>query len=55
MLNDLVFTVINWILILLQAAYVINGNSKNVMNMSQTDQVELWGSVLNGTVGNCLI
>ncbi|KAL5125282.1 Autophagy protein 5 [Glycine soja] len=30
------------------AAYVINGNSKNVMNMSQTDQVELWGSVLNG-------
>ncbi|KAL5129181.1 Autophagy protein 5 [Glycine soja] len=52
MLNDLVFTVINWILILLQAAYIINGNSKNVMNMSQTDQVELWGSVLNGTVGN---
>eukprot|EP00256_Glycine_max_P057236 XP_014624980.1 autophagy protein 5 isoform X2 [Glycine max] len=32
----------------LTAAYVINGNSKNVMNMSQTDQVELWGSVLNG-------
>ncbi|KAG4966516.1 Autophagy protein 5 [Glycine soja] len=35
-----------------EAAYIINGNSKNVMNMSQTDQVELWGSVLNGTVGN---
>ncbi|TKY56655.1 Autophagy protein 5 [Spatholobus suberectus] len=30
-----------------EAAYVINGNCKNVMNMSQPDQVELWGSVLN--------
>ncbi|KAL9316411.1 hypothetical protein ACSQ67_017412 [Phaseolus vulgaris] len=32
------------------AAYVINGNSKNVMNMSQPDQVELWSSVLNGNL-----
>ncbi|KAE9450138.1 hypothetical protein C3L33_17951, partial [Rhododendron williamsianum] len=30
-----------------EAAYVINGNCKNVMNMSQSDQVELWRSVLN--------
>ncbi|KAI3982991.1 hypothetical protein MKX01_010474, partial [Papaver californicum] len=29
------------------AAYIINGNSKNVMNMSQIDQFELWRSVLN--------
>ncbi|KAK7372282.1 hypothetical protein VNO80_05657 [Phaseolus coccineus] len=33
-----------------EAAYVINGNSKNVMNMSQPDQVELWSSVLNGNL-----
>lgn len=33
-----------------EAAYVINGNCKNVMNMSQTDQAELWGSVLNGNL-----
>ncbi|CAL5189929.1 unnamed protein product [Lathyrus oleraceus] len=33
-----------------EAAYVINGNCKNVMNMSQPDQVELWGSVLNGNL-----
>ncbi|KAM5582432.1 hypothetical protein ABKV19_002711 [Rosa sericea] len=31
-----------------EAAYIINGNCKNVMNMSQPDQVELWRSVLNG-------
>ncbi|GAA0175589.1 membrane trafficking regulatory protein [Lithospermum erythrorhizon] len=31
-----------------EAAYIINGNCKNVMNMSQSDQVELWRSVLNG-------
>lgn len=40
-------------LLLLQAAYIINGNSKNVMNMSQTDQAELWRSVLNGMSANC--
>ncbi|XP_061347820.1 autophagy protein 5 [Gastrolobium bilobum] len=33
-----------------EAAYVINGNCKNVMNMSQPDQVELWHSVLNGNL-----
>ncbi|KAK7300630.1 hypothetical protein RJT34_11478 [Clitoria ternatea] len=33
-----------------EAAYVINGNCKNVMNMSQSDQVELWGAVLNGNL-----
>ncbi|KAM5576656.1 autophagy protein 5 [Rosa sericea] len=31
-----------------EAAYIINGNCKNVMNMSQPDQVELWRSVLHG-------
>lgn len=35
-----------------QAAYIINGNCKNVMNMSQPDQVELWRSVLNGMSAN---
>ncbi|GAV61759.1 APG5 domain-containing protein [Cephalotus follicularis] len=30
-----------------EAAYIINGNCKNVMNMSQSDQVELWNSVMN--------
>nr|POE95949.1 autophagy protein 5 [Quercus suber] len=33
-----------------RAAYIINGNCKNVMNMSQPDQVELWRSVLNGNL-----
>ncbi|KAK4802957.1 hypothetical protein SAY86_001160 [Trapa natans] len=28
-----------------EAAYIINGNCKNVMNMSQPDQLELWCSV----------
>ncbi|KAL4569183.1 hypothetical protein LXL04_024817 [Taraxacum kok-saghyz] len=31
-----------------EAAYIIHGSSKNVMNMSQPDQVELWRSVING-------
>ncbi|KAK3409526.1 hypothetical protein EUGRSUZ_J01641 [Eucalyptus grandis] len=31
-----------------EAAYIINGNCKNVMNMSQSDQSELWQSVMNG-------
>ncbi|KZV22312.1 autophagy protein 5 [Dorcoceras hygrometricum] len=31
-----------------EAAYIINGNCKNIMNMSQSDQSELWLSVLNG-------
>ncbi|PRQ35483.1 hypothetical protein RchiOBHm_Chr5g0080521 [Rosa chinensis] len=33
-----------------EAAYIINGNCKNVMNMCQPDQVELWRSVLNGNL-----
>ncbi|KAL8159611.1 hypothetical protein V2J09_001148 [Rumex salicifolius] len=31
-----------------EAAYIITGNCKTVMNMSQSDQAELWSSVLNG-------
>nr|GMC74967.1 autophagy protein 5 isoform X1 [Ipomoea batatas] len=30
-----------------QGAYIINGNCKNIMNMSQSDQSELWRSVVN--------
>ncbi|XP_040986541.1 autophagy protein 5 isoform X2 [Juglans microcarpa x Juglans regia] len=33
-----------------EASYIINGNCKNVMNMSQPDQVELWHSVFNGNL-----
>ncbi|PSS00272.1 Autophagy protein isoform 2 [Actinidia chinensis var. chinensis] len=33
-----------------EAAYIINGNCKNIMNMSQSDQVELWNSVVNGNL-----
>ncbi|KAM7280482.1 hypothetical protein ACFE04_007616 [Oxalis oulophora] len=33
-----------------EAAYIITGNSKNIMNMSQSDQVELWQSVMNGSL-----
>ncbi|KAG4175212.1 hypothetical protein ERO13_A11G169800v2 [Gossypium hirsutum] len=32
------------------AAYIMNGNCKNVMNMSQSDQLELWHSVMNGNL-----
>ena len=39
--------------LLLQAAYIINGNCKNVMNMSQSDQEDLWTSVMNGTSVPC--
>lgn len=35
-----------------QAAYIINGNCKNVMNMSQPDQLELWRSVYEGRLSN---
>nr|GEW79016.1 autophagy protein 5 [Tanacetum cinerariifolium]GEW79791.1 autophagy protein 5 [Tanacetum cinerariifolium]GEW97961.1 autophagy protein 5 [Tanacetum cinerariifolium] len=31
-----------------EAAYIIHGSSKNVMNVSHPDQVELWRSVMNG-------
>ncbi|XP_050226320.1 autophagy protein 5 [Mercurialis annua] len=33
-----------------EADYITNGNCKNVMNMSQSDQVELWNSVMNGNL-----
>ncbi|XVF80781.1 hypothetical protein PTKIN_Ptkin15bG0102800 [Pterospermum kingtungense] len=33
-----------------EAAYIINGNCKNVMNMSQSDQLELWSSVMSGNL-----
>ncbi|KAI9100018.1 hypothetical protein K1719_024236 [Acacia pycnantha] len=33
-----------------EAAYIITGNSKSVMNMSQTDQAELWQSVLKSNL-----
>ncbi|XP_052877160.1 autophagy protein 5 isoform X2 [Gossypium arboreum] len=33
-----------------EAAYIMNGNCKNVMNMSQSDQLELWHSVMNGNL-----
>ncbi|KAJ8444174.1 hypothetical protein Cgig2_030994 [Carnegiea gigantea] len=39
---------------ILSAAYVINGNCKNIMNMSQSDQLELWRSVLNGNLESFL-
>lgn len=45
--------VFNGISFLQQAAYIINGNCKSVMNMSQPDQVELWRSVINGMSANC--
>ncbi|KAG8057904.1 hypothetical protein GUJ93_ZPchr0002g23342 [Zizania palustris] len=33
-----------------EAAFIITGNSKNVMNMSQADQVALWQSVMKGNL-----
>lgn len=36
------------VLICMQAAYIINGNCKNIMNMSQSDQLELWHCVVKG-------
>lgn len=33
-----------------EAAYIINGNCKNVMNMSQPDQSELWQSFAKGNM-----
>ncbi|KAH7533965.1 hypothetical protein FEM48_Zijuj04G0187500 [Ziziphus jujuba var. spinosa] len=37
-----------------EASYIISGNCKNVMNMSQPDQEELWRSVLNGNLDGYL-
>ncbi|GJM90024.1 hypothetical protein PR202_ga06263 [Eleusine coracana subsp. coracana] len=33
-----------------ESAFIITGNSKSVMNMSQTDQVALWESVMKGNL-----
>lgn len=38
----------NYFSFLLQATFIITGNSKSVMNMSQADQVALWGYVMKG-------
>ncbi|XP_006287994.2 autophagy protein 5 [Capsella rubella] len=38
----------NFVNSLKEAQYIINGNCKNVMNMSQSDQEDLWTSVMNG-------
>ncbi|XP_078448464.1 autophagy protein Apg5 family [Wolffia australiana] len=35
-----------------EAAYIINGNCKSIMNMSQADQYDLWQSMLNGDLEN---
>ncbi|OMO50528.1 hypothetical protein CCACVL1_30388 [Corchorus capsularis] len=40
----------NFINSLKEASYIINGNCKNVMNMSQSDQLDLWRSVMNGNL-----
>ncbi|KAJ8768703.1 hypothetical protein K2173_023607 [Erythroxylum novogranatense] len=40
----------NFINSLKEADYIINGNCKNVMHMSQSDQLELWRSVMNGSL-----
>ncbi|PHU25075.1 Autophagy protein 5 [Capsicum chinense] len=37
-----------------EAAYIINGNCKNVMNMSQSDQLELWRSIMDGNLDTYL-
>ncbi|XP_010694973.2 autophagy protein 5 isoform X1 [Beta vulgaris subsp. vulgaris] len=44
----------NFINSLKEAAYIINGNCKHIMNMSQSDQLELWRSVLNGNLESFL-
>uniref|UniRef100_A0A2P2JJV9 Autophagy protein 5 n=2 Tax=Rhizophora mucronata TaxID=61149 RepID=A0A2P2JJV9_RHIMU len=33
-----------------EADYIINGSCKNIMHMSQSDQLELWRSVMNGSL-----
>ncbi|XXG60155.1 hypothetical protein AAC387_Pa04g2124 [Persea americana] len=40
----------NFINSLKEAAYIINGNCKNIMNMSQSDQLELWHCVVKGNM-----
>ncbi|KAK1261844.1 Autophagy protein 5 [Acorus gramineus] len=38
----------------LTAVYIINGNSKTVMNMSQADHLELWRSIVKGNMESYL-
>ncbi|CAN0913999.1 Autophagy protein 5 [Linum grandiflorum] len=40
----------NFINSLKEADYIINGNCKNVMHMSQSDQMDLWNSVVNANM-----
>ncbi|CAL9127767.1 unnamed protein product [Musa acuminata var. zebrina] len=37
-----------------EAAYVINGNCKNIMNMAQADQFDLWQSLVKGNMDGYL-
>ncbi|KAK1297569.1 Autophagy protein 5 [Acorus calamus] len=37
-----------------EAVYIINGNSKTVMNMSQADHLELWRSIVKGNMESYL-
>ncbi|KAJ8461584.1 hypothetical protein OPV22_034510 [Ensete ventricosum] len=38
----------------MQAAYIINGNCKNIMNMAQADQFDLWQSLVKGNMDGYL-
>ncbi|KAJ3693936.1 hypothetical protein LUZ60_009416 [Juncus effusus] len=40
----------NYINSLKEAAYIINGNSKSIMNMSQADQYDIWQSLMKGNM-----
>ncbi|CAM6114107.1 unnamed protein product [Calypogeia fissa] len=42
----------NFINAMKEASYVMYGNIKSVMNMSQVDQIELWKSVVKGDLEN---
>ncbi|KAK9735190.1 hypothetical protein RND81_04G189400 [Saponaria officinalis] len=44
----------NFINSLKEAVYIMNGNCKNIMNMSQSDQTALWRSVLDGNLESFL-
>uniref|UniRef100_A0A0A0L6X2 Autophagy protein ATG5 alpha-helical bundle region domain-containing protein n=1 Tax=Cucumis sativus TaxID=3659 RepID=A0A0A0L6X2_CUCSA len=38
-----------------EADYIINGNTKNVMSMSEPDLLELWRSVSNGMLASAMM
>lgn len=38
-----------------QADYIVNGNTKNVMSMSEPDLVELWRLVSNGMLASAVV